>query len=75
MVRRTADNTLLQSQLLNFPKEEDIIARVGLILSNLDLENLPIVEQDCVLDEKVKAQMEADPVYKLLEDRFYKVFD
>lgn len=75
MARRAADSALLQPQLLNYPNEEDIIARAGLVFSKVDLENLPVAEQDCRLDEQAKAQMEADPVYKLLEDRFYKVFD
>ena len=27
------------------------------------------------VDEETKKQMESDPVYKVLEDKFYKVFD
>ena len=27
------------------------------------------------LDEEARKALEADPVYKMLEDKFYKVFD
>ena len=58
-----------------FPREEQIVAAAGLKASLVDWENLPDVEQDKQLDDETKKQLEGDPVYKMLEDKFYKVFD
>ena len=58
-----------------FPREEDIIFAAGLIVSKIDFKKLIPPEVDIILNANVKKEMEADPVYKMLEDRFYKVFD
>ena len=58
-----------------YPLEEEIVAAAGICASKIDFENLLKVEINVKIDEEAKKQMEADPVYKMLEDKFYKVFD
>jgi len=46
--------------------------------SKIDFENLPaIAEEDMLhtMDTEARKAMDADPIYKMLEDKFYKVFD
>ena len=61
--------------LQKVPREEEIFAAMGLIVSKIDFEKLPAPEQDVFIDPQVKKQMEADPIFKNLEDNFYRVFD
>jgi DNA polymerase sigma len=61
--------------MLQFPLEEEIVAAAGINASKIDYKNLPEVDKDLKLDDETKKAMEADPVYKMLEDKFYKVFD
>ena len=61
---------------MTLPKEEEIVEVAGVIASKIDWENLPEAEiEGEELDPASKKQMESDPVYKLLENHFYKVFD
>ena len=75
VAKTPAESLLLQQKMMAFPTEEDIIMATGIIASKIDLENLPVAAADVEISSEQKKQMEADPVYKMLEDHFYKVFD
>lgn len=51
MVKKQTELVYLQQQL---PKEEEIFAAAGLVVSKIDFEKLPAVEQDTLVDPKTK---------------------
>ena len=57
------------------PREEEIFKAAQVAISKIDFDKLPAVEQDTFIDPQAKKDMEADDVYKMLENRFYREFD
>lgn len=58
-----------------YPTEEEIMLAAGISASKIDLARIPPPETAPSLSPEARKHLEADPVYKMLEDRFYCTFD
>lgn len=76
VMRTPSDNSfMLQPSYVNFPRDDEIMAAAGLIQAKVNLKDLPQLQSLTEMDPEQKKAIEADPVFKMLEDKFYKVFD